>query len=75
MYVTLEPCAMCIGAIINARVSKVFYGASDPKFGACGSMLSIHENFKLNHHTAFKGGLLANESAELLRKFFKGRRK
>ncbi|MAW34291.1 MAG: tRNA adenosine(34) deaminase TadA [Proteobacteria bacterium] len=75
MYVTLEPCAMCIGAIINARVSKVFYGASDPKFGACGSMLSIHENVELNHHTAFEGGLLANESAELLRKFFKCRRK
>ena len=75
MYVTLEPCAMCIGAIINARVSKVFYGASDPKFGACGSMLSIHKNIKLNHHTAFEGGLLASESADLLRKFFKCRRK
>src|SRR5919108_4487056 len=74
LYVTLEPCAMCAGAIVLARVPRVVYGAADPKAGAAGSLLDILAEPRLNHRPAVAGGLLAEESAELLRSFFAPRR-
>jgi tRNA(adenine34) deaminase len=74
VFVTLEPCAMCMGAMLHARVSRVVYAATDPKTGACGSVLSVHDNLRLNHHTTVRGGLLANECGEMLRQFFRERR-
>ena len=75
LYVTLEPCAMCAGAIVNARVGRVVYGALDPKAGACGSVMNVAAHSKLNHRASLAGGVLAGESAELLVNFFKARRK
>lgn len=75
LYVTLEPCAMCAGAIIHARVGRVVFGASDPKAGAAGSVLDIFANDKINHHVSVEGGLLADECGELLTQFFKTKRK
>jgi tRNA(adenine34) deaminase len=75
MYVTLEPCAMCAGAIVLARVPRVVYGAPDPKAGAAGSVLDVLAEPKLNHRPDVAGGLLAEESAALLRDFFGLRRK
>jgi tRNA(adenine34) deaminase len=74
LYVTLEPCAMCAGAIILARVPRVVYGASDPKAGACGSVLDVLSESRLNHRPEVSGGLLAQESGELLSGFFASRR-
>jgi len=74
IYVTLEPCAMCAGAIMLARVPRVVYGATDPKAGAAGSVLDVLGEPRLNHHPAVEGGLLAGESAELLEVFFASRR-
>ncbi len=74
MYVTLEPCAMCAGAIVLARVSRVVYGAADPKAGAAGSVLDVLGEPRLNHRPEVAGGLLAQESADLLRAFFAPRR-
>ncbi|HEY9280867.1 MAG TPA: tRNA adenosine(34) deaminase TadA [Eoetvoesiella sp.] len=74
VFVTLEPCVMCLGAMLHARIGRVVYGASDPKTGACGSVLSLHTNTKLNHHTMVSGGLLADECGDLLRQFFRERR-
>jgi tRNA(adenine34) deaminase len=74
MYVTLEPCAMCAGAIVLARVPRVVYGAADPKTGAAGSVLNVLAEPRLNHRPEVAGGLLAAESAELLRTFFGPRR-
>ncbi len=74
MYVTLEPCAMCAGAIVLARVPRVVYGADDPKAGAAGSVLSVLDVPQLNHRPQVQYGLLAEESAELLREFFARRR-
>jgi tRNA(adenine34) deaminase len=74
VFVTLEPCVMCLGAMMHARVGRVVFGARDPKTGACGSVLSLHENTQLNHHTAVSGGLLAGECGDLLRRFFRDRR-
>ncbi|HEV2922610.1 MAG TPA: tRNA adenosine(34) deaminase TadA [Solirubrobacteraceae bacterium] len=74
IYVTLEPCAMCAGAIILARVPRVVYGASDPKAGAAGSVLDVLNEPRLNHRPEVAGGLLAGESAELLSSFFADRR-
>ena len=74
LYTTLEPCVMCAGAILNARVKRVVFGAYDMKSGACGSVLNVFENRKLNHHTEVVGGLMASECAELLKIFFKERR-
>ncbi len=74
LYVTLEPCAMCAGAIVLARVPSVVFGAADPKAGAAGSVLNIFEVPQFNHRPRYQGGLLANESAELLRAFFANRR-
>jgi tRNA(adenine34) deaminase len=74
LYITLEPCAMCAGAIVLARVPRVVYGASDPKAGAAGSVLDVLTEPRLNHRPEVSGGLLAEESASLLRDFFGPRR-
>ena len=73
LYVTLEPCPMCAGAIINARLSAVRYGAKDEKAGACGSVLNLFEE-RFNHRHRLYGGLLAEECAAVLREFFEGLR-
>jgi tRNA(adenine34) deaminase len=74
LYVTLEPCAMCAGAIVLARMARVVYGASDPKAGACGSVLDVLGESRLNHRPEVSGGLLAGECGELLSAFFAARR-
>jgi tRNA(adenine34) deaminase len=74
LYVTLEPCAMCAGAIVLARVPRVVWGAPDPKAGAAGSVLDVLAEPQLNHRPDTAGGLLAEESAGLLREFFASRR-
>ncbi len=74
MYVTLEPCAMCAGAIVLARVPRVVFGAWDPKAGAAGSVLDVLNEPQLNHCPQVQSGLLAKDSGELLRAFFAGRR-
>jgi tRNA(adenine34) deaminase len=74
LYVTLEPCAMCAGAIVLGRVPRVVYGTADPKAGAAGSVLDILAEPRLNHRPAVEGGLLAAECATLLRAFFAARR-
>jgi tRNA(adenine34) deaminase len=74
LYVTLEPCAMCAGAMIHARLDKVVFAADDPKAGACGSVLSVVNHPKLNHRMWAERGILAEESGELLRNFFRDRR-
>ncbi len=74
LYVTLEPCAMCAGAIVLGRIPRVVYGADDPKAGAAGSVLDILAEPRLNHRPQVAGGLLAEESAELLQAFFRSRR-
>jgi tRNA(adenine34) deaminase len=74
LYVTLEPCAMCAGAVVLARVARVVFGASDPKAGACGSVLDVTGEARLNHRPAVVGGLLAQECGALLSEFFAARR-
>jgi tRNA(adenine34) deaminase len=74
IYVTLEPCAMCAGAIVLARVPRVVFGASDPKAGACGSVLDVLGEPRLNHRPQVAGGLLAPACGELLSRFFASRR-
>jgi tRNA(adenine34) deaminase len=74
MYVTLEPCAMCAGAIVLARVPRLIYGTTDPKAGAAGSVLDVLSEPRLNHRPQVAGGLLAEECADLLRAFFAPRR-
>lgn len=74
LYVTLEPCAMCAGAIQHARISKLVYAARDPKTGACGSVVDLFALARLNHHTSVTGRLLEEASADLLRAFFAARR-
>lgn len=74
LYVTLEPCAMCSGAIQHARIARLIYGASDPKTGACGSVVNLMAENRLNHHTQVIGGVLAEECGKLLSDFFKARR-
>jgi tRNA(adenine34) deaminase len=74
LYVTLEPCAMCSGAMLHARLSRVVFGAPDPKTGAAGSVVNLFAVPQINHQTAVQGGVLADEGAELLRAFFKQRR-
>ena len=75
IYVTLEPCAMCAGAIMNARISRVVYGAADPKSGACGSVVDLFAENRLNHHATVVGGVMAKEAATLLQEFFSARRR
>ncbi|MDS1141427.1 tRNA adenosine(34) deaminase TadA [Pusillimonas sp. SM2304] len=74
LFVTLEPCVMCIGAMLHARLDRVVYGAADPKTGACGSVLDVHAIAQLNHQTQVTGGVLASECGDLLRQFFRERR-
>jgi len=74
LYVTLEPCMMCVGAMLHARIKRVVFGAPDPKTGACGSVIDLPAEKKLNHHAVFEGGVLAQDSADLLRQFFAERR-
>lgn len=75
LYVTLEPCPMCAGAIVHARVARVVFGASDPRTGAAGSVFDLlPSDARFNHRTACDGGLLADEAGELLRAFFRARR-
>ncbi len=75
LYVTLEPCVMCAGAIIHARVDRVIFGAPDPKAGACGSVFELlPSNSRFNHRTDCRGGVLAEDCAEILRAFFRARR-
>jgi tRNA(adenine34) deaminase len=74
LYVTLEPCTMCAGAMLHARVDRVVYGASDPKTGAAGSVLDVFSSKQINHQTTVEGGIMGEECGELLRSFFKGRR-
>lgn len=74
LYVTLEPCVMCAGALIHARVARVVFGAPDPKTGACGGVVDLFSEARLNHHTEVHGGVLAEECGALLRAFFSMRR-
>jgi tRNA(adenine34) deaminase len=74
LYVTLEPCAMCAGAMVHARLDRLVFAAPDPKSGACGSVLSVLNHPQLNHQMQVEQGIGAEESAELLRRFFKERR-
>jgi len=75
LYVTLEPCAMCAGAIVLARVGRLVYGAEDPKAGACGSVLDVIGERRLNHRVPVTRGVLEGECGELLRQFFRRKRK
>lgn len=74
LYVTLEPCVMCSGAMMHARLARVVYAAPDPKTGACGSVLDLFGEARLNHHTEVVGGVLAEEASSLLKAFFAERR-
>jgi tRNA(adenine34) deaminase len=74
MYVTLEPCPMCAGALVNSRIREVVFGCRDARSGACGSVMNIADNAKLNHRVEVTGGVLEKECRELLRKFFREKR-
>lgn len=74
LYVTVEPCAMCAGAIQHARIGRVVYGTKEPKTGACGSVVDLFAEARLNHHAEVEGGLMAEESAALIASFFQRRR-
>ena len=74
LYVTLEPCTMCAGAIMHARIIRVVYGAADPKSGACGSIVDLFAEHRLNHHAELTAGVLAEECGDMLTAFFAARR-
>ena len=74
LYVTLEPCTMCAGALLHARVDRVVYGAPDPKTGAAGSVVDVFASKQINHQTSVNGGIMAEECGQLLKTFFKERR-
>ena len=74
LYVTLEPCTMCAGAMLHARVDRIVYGAADPKTGAAGSVLDVFSSKQINHQTVIEGGMMGEECGQLLRDFFKERR-
>lgn len=74
LYVTLEPCSMCAGAIMHARIDRVVFGARDPKTGAAGSVIDLFAEARLNHHTTVAGGVLADQCGSLLSGFFAARR-
>ncbi len=74
VYCTVEPCCMCAGALVNARVRRLVFGIADPKSGACGSVLNVAEEPQLNHRLEVCGGVLADQALELLREFFRPRR-
>jgi tRNA(adenine34) deaminase len=74
IYVTLEPCAMCAGALVLSRIARIVYGADDPQAGACGSLFNIPQEKRLNHRIPMVKGLMAQDASELLRSFFRSRR-
>ena len=74
LYVTLEPCTMCAGAMLHARVDRVVFGATDPKTGAAGSVLNVFSEKQINHQTVVEGGIMGEECGQILRDFFKERR-
>ena len=74
IYVTIEPCSMCAGALVLARIKNLYFGAKDPKTGACGSVINIVSHSKLNHRVKISGGILEKESSLLLKEFFKRKR-
>jgi len=74
LYVTLEPCTMCAGAMLHARIDRIVYGAADSKTGAAGSVLDVFSSKQINHQTVVEGGVMAQECGQLLRDFFKERR-
>jgi len=74
LYVTLEPCTMCAGAMLHARVERVVFGAADPKTGAAGSVLNVFSEKRINHQTQVEGGIMSEECGQILRNFFKERR-
>ncbi len=74
LYVTLEPCTMCVGAMLHARIARLIYGATDPKTGACGSVIDLFAEPRLNHHANLTAGVMAEECGALLREFFAARR-
>jgi tRNA(adenine34) deaminase len=74
LYVTLEPCAMCVGAMLHARIARLVYGAADPKTGACGSVIDLFAEVRLNHHATVTRGVMAEECSALLREFFAAKR-
>src|ERR1035437_8265011 len=74
LYVTLEPCAMCVGAMLHARIARLVYGAADPKTGACGSVIDLISESILNHHMSVTAGVMADECGALLRDFFAAKR-
>jgi tRNA(adenine34) deaminase len=75
LYVTLEPCAMCAGAVLHARLARLVYGARDPKTGACGSVIDLFAEPRLNHHTSVEGGVASDACGALLTRFFAARRR
>lgn len=75
LFVTLEPCLMCFGAITQARLKRVVYATPDPKTGVCGSILALQDDARINHHTQVEGGLMAEASSHMLKAFFAARRK
>ncbi len=75
LFVTLEPCVMCVGAIFHARIARVVYGARDPKTGAAGSIINLFAESRLNHHASVEGGMLAEECGRMLSEFFARRRR
>ena len=74
LYTTVEPCAMCAGAAVNARIARIVFGCADPKAGYCGTLGDIPRDARLNHRCEVEGGLLGEESAELLQQFFRAKR-
>jgi len=74
LYATLEPCAMCAGAAVNARIARIVFGCTDPKAGYCGTLGNVAQDHRLNHRCEVNGGVLAAESADLLQTFFRGLR-
>ncbi|QWD84704.1 tRNA adenosine(34) deaminase TadA [Polynucleobacter asymbioticus] len=74
LYVTLEPCTMCAGAMLHARIDRVVFGATDPKTGAAGSVLNVFSEKQINHQTQVEGGIMSEECGQILRNFFKERR-
>lgn len=74
IYVTIEPCSMCAGALVLSRIKKIIFGASDPKAGACGSVINVINNKKLNHHIEVTKGILEKDCSRLLKEFFKKKR-
>ena len=75
LYVTLEPCVMCVGAVFHARIARLVFGADDPKTGACGSVIDLPAELRLNHHMLVTGNILAEEGSARLKQFFSERRK